>query len=128
MEVEKAMNPYHAPAPEPPQPTPVRTGISVAGVSSCAIFLFAIYRFVVLWRRFGRVPVHRAFEALALGPLRSALETATTLFFVSTLVGCILGAFGAWQRPERRETAIAGLALNGLALLIVMILSSTGGP
>jgi hypothetical protein len=127
MEVEEAMNPYDAPAPEPSL-TPVRNGISVAGISSCAIFLFAIYRFVVLWRRFGRVPVHRAFEALALGPLRGALETATTMFFILTLSGCILGAFGAWQRAERRETAISGLALNGLALLIVIILSSTGGP
>ncbi len=93
----EAMNPYDAPAPEPPRRMPVRNGIPASGVSSCAVFLFAIYRFVVLWRRFGRVPVHRAFEALALGPLTGSLETATTLFFILSLIGCILGAFGVWH-------------------------------
>lgn len=120
------MNPYDSPAPEPTQQPTVRSSVSIWGLFSCIVFLFSVYRFAVLWHRIGRVPVARALETA--GIHSGALKTMTMMFFVLAVAGCLFGAFGVWRNRTRREVGIAGLVLNCVMFVILLLLTSTGGP
>jgi hypothetical protein len=94
------------------------------GASSCALFVVSALAFLHWWARLGSFPVLRG--ATALTPLTGFLESWTRVFVVAALAGIVLGALGTWRGSRPRSIAVAGLLLNLGALVLLLVLTSTG--
>jgi len=94
------------------------------GASSCALFVASALVFLRWWVRFGVFPVVRGTTALT--PFFGFLHFWTRVFLVAAVAGIVLGALGAWRGSTPRSAAVAGLFLNLGALVLLLVLMSTG--
>jgi hypothetical protein len=94
------------------------------GAASCALFALSALAFLGWWNKYGVVPVTRGTTMLT--PLTGALESWTRAFLVATAAGVVLGALGVWREPRPPTAALVGLALNVCAIVLLVVLMTTG--
>lgn len=107
------------------QPLP-RRGMSFFGLASCAVFVLSACLFARNWNIAHRIPINRSIENLNI--YSNFLEFWSRAFSGMSLLGCALAGAGLWQGRKRRALAFLGLGLNALAMVVLIVLGSTGGP